>query len=100
MTLLYPSTFSESIRISTGTNLKYFDFSELLVLYEKERAIVPDTWYDVVNGVDNLQLVAFHIPVYEKDNKGRSRTKYPHVNSSVKTRLSIPPAPPPTMYVD
>ena len=49
-------------------------FAQLSVLYENVR-IAPDTWSIVVNCVDNLWLVAFHILVYEKDAKGRSRTQ-------------------------
>ena len=36
-----------------GRTLSVLFHSELLVLYEKAR-IVPDTWYDVINCVDNL----------------------------------------------
>ena len=95
MTLLYPSKLSP--RMSNGTNLKCLDFSWIVGIVWKS---TYSTRYlvDAVNCVDNLYLVAFHIPVYKKDNKGRSRTQDPFVGLSTKTTVSI--SPPPTMHVD
>ena len=54
MTSLHPSKLSESLRISNGTNaVSVLIFSDLLILYENVRIVVPDTWY-VVKCVDNL----------------------------------------------